>query len=405
MSPLPRCVLPLLASIFAPNAFSQSNNTFSTKLKSVAVFRDGYGFFIREGQVKLENGWATTNFVPTAIRGTVWVYSLDPADRIDTLVTTHENKIAFAKGSELKTKLKDKIGLAFAIELNSGQRFEGQLNRLLDDMLLLQVGSAFSAIPYDAIRSVTLVGYPIKVKLNTKDPNKVVTLGIAYLQEGMKWEPSYVLDLTKGKANLSLRATMQNTTEALAGTDVLFVVGSPFIANRGINDMIALMPAHAMKTELKKDGVDREKEVQRGEPDSDAAKPPSQAAVAGEEAGELYYYKKPGLDLAPNDVAMVSIFDADVPIHPTFDWNADGEEVLYILNIKNATKQPLTTGTVFVVEDKRPIGQDNVKYTPAGGSAELHLARGIGLHVERREAEAKRGAPVTIGKTSYIPVT
>jgi hypothetical protein len=58
-----------------------------------------------------------------------------------------------------------------------------------------------------------------------------------------------------------------------------------------------------------------------------------------------------------------------------------------------------------VVEDKRPIGQDTVKYTPAGGTAELHLARGIGLHVEKREAEVKRGSPVLIGKTSYIPVT
>jgi len=406
MTPVRRLFTAALLGAFAPLAFPQATNmTFTAKLKSVAVFRDGYGFFVREGQVKLENGWATTNFVPSAIRGTVWVYSLDPADKIDTLITTHDNKIAFAKGSELKTKLKDKIGLDFSIELNSGQKFDGKLNRLLDDMLLLQVGSAYNAIPYDAIKSVTLVGYPIRVKLDTKDPNKVVTLGIAYLQEGVKWEPSYVLDLAKGKATLSLRATMQNTTEALTGTDVLFVVGSPFIANRGINDMIALMPGQPVKVEAKKDEKDHEKEVQRGEPDADAPKPPSQAAIAGEEAGELYYYKKPGLDLAPNDVAMVSIFDADVPIHPTFDWNADGEEVLYILNIRNTTKQPLTTGTVFVLEDKRPIGQDTMMYTPAGGSAELHLARGIGLHVEKREAEAKRGSPVTIGKTSFIPVT
>lgn len=382
-----------------------TNNTFSTKLKSVAVFRDGYGFFTREGQVKLENGWATTNFVPTAIRGTVWVYSLDPADHIDTLITTHENRISFTKPGELRTKLKDKIGLDFSIELNSGQRFDGKLNRLLDDMLLLQVGAAYNAIPYDSIRSVTLTGYPIKVKLTTKDPSKVATLGIAYLQEGVKWEPSYVLDLTKGKATLSLRASMQNTTESLTGTDVLFVVGSPFIANRGISDMIALTPGQAVKVEAKKDSLDRDKEVQRADPDAVAPKAAEQVPVAGEEAGELYYYKKPGLDLAPNDVAMVSIFDADVPIHPTFEWNADGEEVLYLLNIKNTTRQPLTTGTVFVVEDKRPIGQDTVKYTPSGGSAELHLARGIGLHVEKREAEVKRGAPVTIGKTSFIPVT
>jgi len=386
--------------------FAQAKNlTFDAKLKSVAVFRDGYGFFVREGQVKLENGWATTSFVPTAIKGTIWVYAVDSSDKIDTLITTHDNKIAFTNAADLKANLKDKIGLDLSIELNSGQKVDGKLDRLLDDMLLLQMGSAYSAVPYSQIKSVTLTGYPIKVKIDTKDPNKVTTLGIAYLQEGIKWEPSYILDLEGGVASLSLRASIQNTTEALKGTDVLFVVGSPYIANRGINDMVALMPPSAAKVDSGKDGPDHEKEVLRAAPDADDVKPATQAAIAGEEAGELYYYKKPALDLDPNDVAMVSLLDAKVPIHPSFEWNADGEEVLYNLNLQNTTAQPLTTGTVFVLEDRKPLGQDTIKYTPAGGSASLHLARGIGLHVDKKEAEVKRGAPVDIGKTAFIPVT
>ena len=52
------------------------NMTFQTTLKSVAVFRDGFGYYTREGKVKLENGWATTNLVPEAVKGTVWFYSL-----------------------------------------------------------------------------------------------------------------------------------------------------------------------------------------------------------------------------------------------------------------------------------------------------------------------------------------
>ena len=395
-----------LIALPIPNVFAQAGNmTFTAKLKSVAVFRDGYGFFIREGQVKLEDGWATTNFVPNAIRGTVWIYPVDPADKIDTVITTRNNEIKFSGEKELKDRLKDKLGLDLSVELSSGQRFDGKLNRLLDDMLLLQVGAAYSAIPYGSIKSITLLGYPVKVKLKTKDPNKVTALAIAYLQEGVKWEPSYILDLAGPRATLSLRASMQNTTEALDGADVFFVVGSPFIANRGIGDMMALMPATATRVESKKDEADLSKEVIRGEPSSDVAKSPGQAPIAGEEAGELYYYKKSGLDLAPNDVAMISVFEADVPIHPTFDWNADGEEVLYTLNIRNTSAQPLTTGTVFVLEDQHPIGQDTLKYTAAGGTAELHLARGIGLHVEKREAEVRRGTPGTIGKTSFIPIT
>ena len=47
-----------LLAVFASVAFGQpapKNQTFSTKLKSVAVFRDGFGYYVREGRVKLED--------------------------------------------------------------------------------------------------------------------------------------------------------------------------------------------------------------------------------------------------------------------------------------------------------------------------------------------------------------
>ncbi len=389
-------------TVFAALAFQQHGLVFQTTLKSVAVFRDGYGYFVREGQVKLENGWATTNFVPTAIRGTVWVYSTDRNDRIDTVITTQDNKIDFANPADLKGKLSDKIGLNLTVVAHNGQRFDGQLSKLLDDMLLLQTGAAFSAVPYSQIRSVSLVGYPIKVKVDTKDPNKTTTIGIAYLQDGIQWEPSYVLNVTGGKANLELRASMRNTTESLNKSDVLFVVGSPFVANRGIQDMFGLVPASAVATQSA-DQADKAKNPET-QPDRAPAQPP-QATISSDEAGELYFYHKPDLSLATNDIAMVSIFQQDVPISPSFEWNADGEEVDYLLNIKNETKQPLTTGPVFVVEDGRAIGQETIKYTPAGDVAEVKLSRGIGVRVEKTEAEQKRGAPVHIGKSDFVPVT
>ena len=401
-------LLTCIATFQAPG--EAKNMAFETKLKSVAVFRDGYGFFTREGRVKLEDGWATTNFVPNAIKGTVWIYTTDAGDRIDSVITTHDNKIAFGNPRELKTKLKDKIGLNLIFDLHSGQRFEGRLDRLLDDMLLVQVGAAYNAIPCGSIRSVSLAGYPIKFKVNTKNPNKSTTIGVAYLQDGIKWEPSYVLDLAGDKATLSLRASIQNTTESLNGTDLMFVVGSPFISNRGLGDMIALMPGQPLKIEAKDSKEvkekDLDKEVLRSSPEvGEAQKPTPAAAISGEEAGELFFYKKPGMNLEPNDVAMVTVLDTKVAVHPSFEWNADSEEVLYNVNIENQTSQPLTSGPVFVLEDQHPIGQDTIKYTPAGGKASLHLARGIGLHVEKREAEVKRGNPTQIGKTAFIPVT
>jgi hypothetical protein len=251
------------------------------------------------------------------------------------------------------------------------------------------------------------VGYPIRVKIASKDPNKVCTLGIGYLQDGIRWEPSYVLSVTGGNAKLTLRASMTNTTENLDKSDVLFVVGSPFVANRGLQDMIAFMPASAQAG-----AAIAENDLQPGRPEERKRElePKSEstvkmASVTGDEVGELYFYKKDDLSLATNDVAMVSIFDMTVPVTPQFEWNADGDEVAYLLSLKNSSDQPLTTGPVFVVEDGRAVGQEMIRYTPAGSSAEVRLSRGIGLRVERTEAEVKRGSPVKIGKTDFIPVT
>jgi len=393
-----------------PKETPPKNMTFATTLKSVSVFRDGFGYYVREGKVKLENGWATTNVVPAAIKGTVRFYTLDKADHIDQVVIGKENRLEFANGKELKTKLADKIGLKITVVTKANQRFEGDLAKLLDDMLLLKAGDAYNGIPYDQVQTILLAGYPVKIKVVSSDPNKVVGIGVTYLQEGIRWEPSYVLDVHGNDGSLSLRASMQNTSEKLENSDVYFVVGSPFVANRGIQDMLAPAPALPPPAEVKPGDAKKELTPQQREEAEEAAEhavpkaPGGGATVAREEAGELFYYHKPGLSLDNNDVAMVSIFESSVPISPRYDWNADGEEVSYLLSLKNKSNQPLTTGPVFVLEDGKAIGQETVKYTPSEGTAEIRLSHGIGLKVEKTEAEVKRNAPVHVGKTDYIPV-
>ena len=98
--------LPLAA--LAAIGFGQTtpkNMTFATTLKSVSVFRDGFGYYVREGKVKLENGWATTNIVPAAIKGTVRFYTLDKNDHIDQVIIEKENRLEFKDPKELKAVL------------------------------------------------------------------------------------------------------------------------------------------------------------------------------------------------------------------------------------------------------------------------------------------------------------
>jgi hypothetical protein len=391
----------LLLTALSAGAFSQSepkNMTFGTTLKSVSVFRDGFGYYVREGRVKLENGWATTDLLPAAIKGSVWFYTTDKADRIDTVVMSRENRIDFGSTSELKQRLADKIGIRLTVDTKGNQRHEGELAKILDDMLLLKVGDAFIAVPYEQVKEVLFAGFPVRIKVDTKNPGKVTTLGVAYLQEGIRWEPSYVLDVHGAQADLSLRASMQNTTERLSGTDVYFVVGSPFVANRGVQDMLAQLPVTASATE-------KVEAPAAAKPSPESAPAFAKAALARDEAGELFYYRKPGLTMATNDIAMVTVFQTTVPVAPRFEWDADGSDVAYLLSLTNKAGQPLTTGPVLVLEDGKAIGQESIKYTPSDAVTEIRIARGIGLKVEKVEAEIKRGSPTQIGKTNYVPVT
>ena len=49
----------------------------NTKAKNIAVFKNGLGFFMREGTVRLSDGWAVTEYVPNASLGSLWIGSLD----------------------------------------------------------------------------------------------------------------------------------------------------------------------------------------------------------------------------------------------------------------------------------------------------------------------------------------
>lgn len=376
------------------------NMAFEPSLKTVAIFQDGFGYYVREGRVKLEDGWATAKSVPTAVRGTIWVYPGDPADSIELLQSVKSNVID-AKGAEaIKKALENKIGLQLSIDA-SGKNFSGKLSKLLDDMILLDIGGAFTAIRYDAIQKIMLVGYPLRIKLATEDKEKVTTIGMSYIQEGVRWEPSYVLEMKgKGMGTLTLRGNILNLPEALSSTDVLFVVGSPHLSNRGQGETFV---AGTEPAELK--------EAEKGDagfatkaPGMTATPPPPLVSLAGEGAGELFYYTKPSLSLEKGDIAMVTIFQHTTPVTPQFEWLADGDELSYILKIENRSGQPFTNGPVFVIEDGKPVGQETIKYTPSGSYAELRLARGIGLRTERTDVEVERGKVVTIGQTQFLPV-
>ena len=62
---------------------SDNPHVWRTRSTSVAVFKNGLGFFVREGNVALHDGWCLAGEVPPAAFGTLAIYSVDPDEVVD----------------------------------------------------------------------------------------------------------------------------------------------------------------------------------------------------------------------------------------------------------------------------------------------------------------------------------
>lgn len=397
---------------------------FASKLRTLVVFKEGFGFYVREGSATLEDGWATTNLVPQAVAGTLWIYPKNAADRIDTIILTKDNRVVFEKPEELKTALANKVGLSLRIQTDNGSITDGKLTNLLDKMMLIQNQQKnYVAIEYSKITAVALIDFPVKIKLRTAKPNGLSDLGLAYVQEGVRWQPSYMLELNGKMGRLTLRGTLLNLDEELKDASVVFVVGAPSLVNSGsVDELLQGFMSGALElsgtTAFGGGGFGQTLDGRLAmEADKKApatgnlrgsfarAGDPMANLITSDETGELQYYTKPNFSLRPGERAMATIFEIEIPVNPLFEWEADDNTVQYILTLENKSPQPFTTGPVFVVESQRPVGQQTIQYTPPGGKAELRMAQGIGLKTERTETELKRGEPFKVGQESWLPIT
>lgn len=389
---------------------------FESTLRTLVVFKEGFGFYIREGSALLEDGWATTNLVPQAANGTFWVYPLKSEDRVETVVTTNDNRIEFGDPSRIKSVLANKAGLKMRIVSEDGVVSEGTLRSVLDDMLLLRESAGgFKAVEYKTIKSITLTDFPVKVKLKTAAPTGRAGIGVAYVQAGVRWEPTYLMEVKDdASARLTLRGTLLNLSEELKSANLVFVIGAPNLLN--VNRVDSLLQGYMTRILEDKDGATGAEGAasKSAQAPGDSAPGRSGGGFGGglggsfpppiEESGELQYYTKPGFSLRPGERAMTTIFEHDVAVLPFFEWNADGPDVEYIVRVKNTTGQPFTVGPVFVVEDLRPSGQAMMSYTANGSEAELRMAKAVGVKVEARQLEVSRKDVFIVGDAKFLPV-
>ena len=210
------------------------------KVKSVTVFKNGLGFFMREGQVSLRNGWCVANAVPPASFGTLAIYSHGENEVVDVVGSGPGEVVEFDdldSASDLATKrARLESSLHLEVQLTYSQKGRERiaaatLAAIGPEFAVLDADNNSFAVPVAGITKMQILKLPLRVHVSAEQegesPEKT-TLGMAYLRQGLTWIPEYTLRiLDDDTAEMTLRGTLVNEAEDLIHCDVNFVVGVP----------------------------------------------------------------------------------------------------------------------------------------------------------------------------------
>jgi hypothetical protein len=239
---------------------------------------------------------------------------------------------------------------------------------------------------------------------------KKQTLSVMYFRPGIRWIPTYRIDLRqkdgKNMAQVSLQAEILNEAEDLHDVPVDIVVGvpnfrfkatpSPLILEAALRNALAESDPAIMGQIMANNSFSnaaysqRSGEFRRTAANANAAAEGGIVNLPGEltatGAQDLFVYKLPKLNLDKGDRSAVSIFTTEAPYKDIYTWDVhvarhdveaapsgagisspltlSKNEVWHQVVITNNTNLPWTTGAAMITEGQQPLAQELLTYTP-----------------------------------------
>ena len=264
----------------------------------------------------------------------------------------------------------------------------------------------------------------LQMHLRAAAPGRKIT--VTFLAGGVTWAPSYMVDISAQKqARISAKAIIVNDACELADVDVQLVTGFPHLQFSGVVSPMAMKQTLAQFLEALSQG-----RSERGRPHimdnvmtqsvaysgrmggmGGGAMPEYGAAAAGTVSEDLFLYPAGAISLDRQEVAYVPLFTETVPYEHIYQWDIpdyvneqdrysysrdqrDGqeteEEIWHSVRLTNTTKIPWTTAPGETISSGNILGQDTLKYTPAGAKSTLRITRAIGVKGDQIELETGR---------------
>jgi len=242
-------------------------------VREVTVFKDGHAFVLRETTRPADAaGRIVLDELPEPVLGTFWPYAAS-GERLLSATAARERVSAERSALNLVELVRANAGCEVVLVETDGTKNEGRLLGLtqrdaeeieandpegarprlpeLGTIVLLATSSGTRAVPVEHVRELEVRGELVRrfseqalrdrLTLRVDQAGGAVTVGVAYVQKGLRWIPAYRIELgADDRAAVRLEATLVNDLVDLEHVTVHLVIGAPRFEFAGELDPIAL---------------------------------------------------------------------------------------------------------------------------------------------------------------------
>lgn len=425
-------LLILIISIILSGVIHAQNDFTTTR---ISVFKNGTGFFIKEGKVDAPDGEYVINSTPSALFGTFWINSA--SGNLKSLRTLQEKSTEEKDATSIKEILSGNINKKAKIILNNNAFYDVTILDVKDMVATFQTKDKWVSTDINEIKTVEFLELPdLKYEMKTNTSKIAVSfankgkndLYMMYLQKGIGWFPSYLIEIDEeGNAVVRLRSTVMNDIEDINDAELSFVVGvpnfkynyleSPLTSDQSLVEFISSLSAGAYSSYNTLDNsniLSNAIMTQAVSPRYDIVQPDVPLTEFSSEVSnqeDLYFYKHEHVSLKKGERAVFELLNTKLPYEHIYEVNlnqnnlnsyyytntytdASVNKVWHSIKMNNTTKMPWTTGTAMVVKKSgntsKPISQDMMKYTPVNSDTYLKITMSPDISIKDKDKETAR---------------
>jgi len=437
-------------------------------IKEVTIFKDGHAFVLHQGKLPVTpQGEIVMDYLPSPVLGTFWPYSADKEATLRSVTAGKQKTLINRTALTMREMIEANLGASVVITekpatatspttppsyqatlLEIPTRSSEELNAtnpsappnelpVKSNIVMVKTVHGIKALSFERILDITFekkqndkvanekLRNLLSLDLSWKSkPRPQAEVGMIYLQRGLRWIPSYKVDIDgQGKAVVKLEATLINELANL-------VIGVPSFAFKGELDPIALqknvgqLSSHFNQNSataygfsnaiMSQTSMQRPQGSRHGGSGASAPMNLGPEITGGQKNEDLFMFTVKHLTLKKGERMVIPIteykldytdvYTLNIPFSPPPEVMQNlgssrlkeltkafsSPKVKHKIRLNNQSKEPLTTAPALVLKNGKLIAQGMMTYTPSGGHVDLALTTAVDISVKKSDQETKR---------------